>query len=377
MDTVDNRSLDRKRLLLFVAVTYGISYLMMIPIGIGKKNGIDPTQIVNAQMCSPAAAVALGFLLFHKGEKRIPKMFMTLLIINYSVQMILGLLTVFADPFGPDKAIDIAKLIGFSGDVSKVTGIPTTFYLSQLYFMAGQLFAGLGSILLWISYFAAGAEKREFAGLSRKNEIRGICLIMLFALLYLGKVFIPGIIKGAFSNRLSEVLGNYSALFEDPVYVAGFLSLPFKYPLTVIMFFGSEYGWRYFLQPVMQKKFGMRSGVILLGIAWGLWHLPIDLLVYTDDSIPQVIAVQIITCVSLGIFWGFAYLKTNNLWVPVCMHFLHENLIAVLSGNLSGMISQNQHATWMQVLEILVLDLLVFCLFIFAREFKENKNAGA
>ncbi|MBQ1298045.1 MAG: CPBP family intramembrane metalloprotease, partial [Clostridiales bacterium] len=152
------------------------------------------------------------------------------------------------------------------------------------------------------------------------------------------------------------------------------VSLPLNYPLTIVAFFGEEYGWRYFLQPVMQKKFGMKAGVILLGVVWGLWHLPVDTMFYTKDSIPQMIVGQIITCVSIGIFFGFAYLKTNNIWVCVAMHFLNNNLIPILSGALSADVLQDQSVTWMQLLEILVIDLVVFCLFIFAKEYKEKKN---
>ena len=47
-----------------------------------------------------------------------------------------------------------------------------------------------------------------------------------------------------------------------------------------IIFFGEEYGWRYYLQPVLQKRFGLRAGVIILGVVWGLWHIPDDLFRY-------------------------------------------------------------------------------------------------
>ena len=45
----------------------------------------------------------------------------------------------------------------------------------------------------------------------------------------------------------------------------------------VLVYFGEEYGWRFFLQPRLQKKFGKIKGVILLGVIWGIWHLPLVL----------------------------------------------------------------------------------------------------
>ena len=374
MDTLENKSLNRKRLIVFAIVAYGITYLMMIPMYIGKQRGIDLTQIVDAQMCSPAAGVALGFLLFFKGEKRVPKLFMWAIVINYIIQLVLGLMCIFANPFGSDAVIDLAAMLGSSGDSVELTGVPTAMSLPEIYLLTGQYVLIIGSVLMWIGYFVARKERRQFAGLCRNNERKGILLVLLFVALYLPRVFVPAILEGIINNNLSEFGTQYAELLRNPVFYIGLVSLPFNYPLTIIAFFGEEYGWRYFLQPIMQKKFGMKLGVVLLGIVWGLWHLPVDTMFYTEDSVPQMIVGQIITCVSLGIFFGYAYLKTNNIWVPVAMHFLNNNLIPIISGAFSADVLQDQSVTWMQLVEILVIDLIVFCLFIFAKEFKEKKK---
>lgn len=56
-----------------------------------------------------------------------------------------------------------------------------------------------------------------------------------------------------------------------------------------------------------------------MGVIWGLWHIFLDFFYYTtpDRGIMMTIS-QIITCVTLGIFFAWAYMKTNNIWVPVC-----------------------------------------------------------
>ncbi|MDE5823371.1 MAG: CPBP family intramembrane metalloprotease [Lachnospiraceae bacterium] len=51
--------------------------------------------------------------------------------------------------------------------------------------------------------------------------------------------------------------------------------IPAKFFLVYEAFLGEEYGWRYYLQPLMQKRFGIRGGVLVLGVVWGIWHLPI------------------------------------------------------------------------------------------------------
>ena len=375
MDAVDTKSVDKKRLILYIAIAYCVSFLMMIPMYIGKQKGLDLTQIVDAQMCSPAAAVALGFLLFYKGEKRVPKMFMTVIVINYVIQLVLGLLSVFANPFGPDDVIDLAEVLGSSGDTAQITGVSTTLKLSQVYLMAGQYVLIICSVLLWIGYFVARKEGRKFAGLSRNNEGRGLFLIFLFVVLYLIRNIGPLMLEGVISGNLKVYLSEYAALIQNKMFALSVISLFINYPLTIIAFLGEEYGWRYFLMPIMQKKFGMKLGVILLGIVWGLWHIPVDTMFYTEDSVPQMIVGQIITCVFMGIFFGYAYLKTNNIWVPVAMHFLNNNLIPIITGTFTADVMQNQHVEWLYLVEVLVLDFIFFGLFIFAKEYRGRKKA--
>ena len=39
--------------------------------------------------------------------------------------------------------------------------------------------------------------------------------------------------------------------------------------LVVVAFFGEEYGWRYYLQPLLQRRFGLRKGGPAPGVIWG------------------------------------------------------------------------------------------------------------
>lgn len=375
MDTADTRSIDKKRLLIYIAVAYCISFLMMIPMYIGKQKGLDLTQIVNAQMCSPAAGVALGFLICYKGEKRVPKLFMGVLIVNYVIQLVLGLLSVFANPFGPDDVIDLAQILGSSGDSAQLTGVQTTLQLSQVYALVGQYVIIICSVLLWIGYFVARKEGRKFAGLSRNKEGIGLLLILMFFVLYVVRNIGPLLLDGIFNKTMPLYQERYSELVRNPLFVMSVISLPINYFITIIAFFGEEYGWRYYLMPVMQKKFGLKLGVILLGIVWGLWHIPVDTLYYTTDSVPQMIVGQMITCVFMGIFFGFAYLKTNNIWVPVAMHYLNNNLIPILTGQFTADVFTNQHVEWLYLIEVFILDFIFFGLFIFAKEYRAKKKA--
>jgi len=54
---------------------------------------------------------------------------------------------------------------------------------------------------------------------------------------------------------------------------AGFRSVPGVFLLPL----GEEFGWRGYVQPRLRTRFGRLGTVLILGAAWGLWHVPLFL----------------------------------------------------------------------------------------------------
>lgn len=139
--------------------------------------------------------------------------------------------------------------------------------------------------------------------------------------------------------------------------------------VSFLAFFGEEYGWRYFFQPLLQKKFGLRTGVLVLGVLWAIWHLPVNMFFYSPQTWVQSVVLQQITCIALAIFFGYAYMKTNNIWVPVLMHFINNNMSMVFTQSVG---ISNQVYTWWNVLEIFLVYAVVFMPFLFSKVFKKE-----
>ena len=129
----------------------------------------------------------------------------------------------------------------------------------------------------------------------------------------------------------------------------------------------------YYLQPVLQKRFGARKGVLILGAVWGIWHLPLDFFFYVTPDKGVIMTInQIITCVGIGIFMGYVYMKTENIWAPVIVHFLNNNLALVISGEFSADALMNQSVTWGDIPIALLTNGLLFGLFLFAKQYREK-----
>ena len=331
---------DKKRLWIFIATAYGLTLLMSIPMYIGYKHGADVGVFPLAKMMYPACGVVLGILLTRKEIKSFPLAGYVLILASTVLLMILSLWSVFSEF---ENAGIIAETV-----------------------------ACVFGLITYIVFWTCGRDKQERAGIRRKNIKKSILMIVLFLVLQVvSKIiiaYLTGLRDGDMANQFAQLV--------DPFKKAKTWLLLFgiiiSFPLSFIAFFGEEYGWRYYLQPIMQKKYGLIGGILLLGVVWGLWHLDVDLMYYTKEYKIQMVISQIITCVAYAIFFGYAYLKTQNIWVPIIMHYLNNNLMVVFSeGDVS--VIENHVITWGD-LPILLVSSLVFMVFIFSPVFRKKKE---
>jgi len=89
--------------------------------------------------------------------------------------------------------------------------------------------------------------------------------LFAFALMYLGGLVLAALFSGSTLNLN----------LTQPVYM--FI------PLFIVKFFldaglGEELGWRGFLLPRLQARHNALISSIIIGIVWGLWHLPLFML---------------------------------------------------------------------------------------------------
>lgn len=356
MCTEEERGMDnigKKRLWIFIAIAYGVTAVMSILMYIGLRRQMDLTAFVNTQMMYPACGVILGKLIAPRKDEKLPMAGYIIVLATTAVMMIVSMLSVFIDL--PVMDMGAAGKVGMWSLISQISLIP-------------------GSIAAYICFWVCGRERAENAGLRRKNIGMSIVMIVLFLALYFGRlfgsVFITDLING---NSASWDFLKSSMM--TPLAIINAVSLPFNFFFLLLAFFGEEYGWRYYLQPLLQNKFGKRLGVIILGLVWGLWHLDADLMFYTKETQIQMFVSQLITCVAYGIFFGYAYMKTNNIWVPVILHFINNNLISVVYAGNTDLI-QNQNVTWGE-LPIFFLTMIPTMLFILAPIFgKGSKKAS-
>lgn len=337
-------NITKKQFVLFLLIAYGVTYLMGILIWYGTTVSAELSAFGNAQMFYPAAGVMLAYLVTKWEDSMLPRWFylcfllITLLMILFSVLAIVM----------PGQNMVLNGM-----EISKWA------VLSQ-YVVIG------GSILCWITLLISGKKRRAAYGLGWKNWKMSVLCILLFFVLYFGRAAISCAVSGQM-NLLFDIL-------KSSMTWSYILFMPVNFLIVFAPFFGEEYGWRYYLQPILQKRFGMRAGLLILGVVWGVWHIFLDFFYYTTPDMGLAMTlIQIITCITLGIFFAWAYLKTDNIWVPVILHFMNNNLAPVMANNYSMDVLENQQVTWVMVPQTLLLNGVVFGLFLLSKEFRVKK----
>ena len=92
-------------------------------------------------------------------------------------------------------------------------------------------------------------------------------------------------------------------------------------------YFGEEYGWRVYLQDRLFPLLGGYKGVLVLGVIWGLWHVPLILIgaIYPGQPILGIV-LMILNTIVMGIIISYAVLKTKSVWIAVLLHMIPDTI---------------------------------------------------
>ena len=311
---------SKKQALIFLLTAYLLPFLLGGLIYYGKSKGLDISLLPAFQMLTPALAVSL--IILNGRKERNPKVKRAFL--TYVFFTGLFLLASIASLFMKNLPQNVLVIVFSLAFLVAIVSIPKDL------------------------------KKAYGLDLSHKKRILGV--LGIFLVLY----FLRGALGSLAEKNFQEFLTYLT--WNKLVFV---LALVVNFPLSFIFFFGEEFGWRFYLQPLLQKKFGMVQGTLLLGLAWGIWHLPLNLFFYSAPGSGLMSLVnQLFVCVSYGIFFSFAYNYSKSIWTPVLLHYFNNNLILLFSKNMDPSIIENQVLTWPSVLVTSLLMLVLFGSFI-------------
>ena len=331
---------EKKSLLIFGLTAFALPYALGIVMGLSFFSGNDVSVFPSMQMYAPAAGAILAMMFTHKGDRNMPRKFF-ICILTVSALMVL---CAVGSAVIPDAGLWLAG--------------------SNLVMIAGSLAA-------WVFYFLDGKERRKAYGLrlTGTGGTNPLWIVLLFIALYFVRVFgISALWTLLDPSAAAAAQGEVDAV----TFWINLLTMPLSFLLAFTPFFGEEYGWRGFLQPLLQKRFGPRAGVIVLGVLWGVWHLPINVFYYSPETWHFSLLQQIFVCISYSVFFGFAYARTRSIWTAVIIHFFNNNAILLFAA--PDAIS-NQVLDTMSVALNLIVMCVLYLPFLLSKTFRTGVSA--
>ena len=134
-----------------------------------------------------------------------------------------------------------------------------------------------------------------------------------FGLFALGLMFIGGTVLYALFSGSTLALN-----LAQPLYMF--------VPLFIMKFFldaglGEELGWRGFLLPRLQSRYNALVSSLIIGVVWGLWHLPLFMLEgqsptyefgQTYGVVPSLLAYTVVVTIPWAILFTWFYNNTRG-----------------------------------------------------------------
>jgi uncharacterized protein len=307
---VENRSVNWRQVALFIGVTFVLSWsanlFLALTVGYGSNSvAINSLQL---QMLIPAFVVmVLGMFVF----KNSPLYYRT----NKSATRW----------FFYGYILFTLMFVGF-----------TVLALVQPEVMASLETAKLGLyviflILVLVTGLKSGDEARALTGFRGGKFVSWLLVFLAFTLFYAlnaGLNVWLGIAAPADNSAMMEQIGiTNPILFALPLILQNGLVFPL---LGIVIAFGEEYGWRWYLQNEL-TKLGKVRGVLLVGLIWGVWHYPAIWMGHNYPGQPLLgTLLMTIFCVLAAYIFGYIVIKSGSVWLAAFAHSVNNQIYVTM-----------------------------------------------
>ena len=123
-------------------------------------------------------------------------------------------------------------------------------------------------------------------------------------------------------------------------------------PIYAVISFGEEFGWRAYLLPKLVEHFAgasaddpahtsrryaaaARKAALLVGVIWGVWHLPGQFLFDPGMTILQGLLYVVSTC-WLSVLLSWVTLRSGSVWPAAIGHSAHNQALVLPMFSLKG-----------------------------------------
>jgi len=124
------------------------------------------------------------------------------------------------------------------------------------------------------------------------------------------------------------------------------LAIPYFILMLIIGGGQEEFGWRGYAQEPLQEKMGVIPASLIIGVIWGLWHLPLWFMAGDLHSAYSFIAFVLMTT-SISLMYAWLYNSGGKKLILVMIFHAMNNTAAPLLPFLHGIIGKPETAYWL------------------------------
>jgi len=150
------------------------------------------------------------------------------------------------------------------------------------------------------------------------------------------------------SHYLALALGLDVAqtLFPSEISVApAILAIPYFVLMLVIGGGQEEFGWRGYVQEPLQERIGVIPASLVIGVIWGVWHLPLWFMAGDFHSAYSFLAFVMMTT-SISLMYTWLYNSSGKKLIVVMFFHAMNNTAETLLPFLHGIEGKTESAYW-------------------------------
>ncbi len=123
------------------------------------------------------------------------------------------------------------------------------------------------------------------------------------------------------------------------------LAIPYFLLMMIIGGGQEEFGWRGYAQEPLQEKIGVIPASLVIGVIWGIWHLPLWFMAGDLHSAYSFLAFVMMTT-SISIMYAWLYNSSGKKLIVVIFFHAMNNTAAPLLPFLHGIEGKPESAYW-------------------------------
>lgn len=159
------------------------------------------------------------------------------------------------------------------------------------------------------------------------------------------------------------------------VQVEQLVRLPLLLPVFLVMLvaggLNEEPGWRGFALPVLRERHGSLAASLLVGIFWGIWHIPLYVM-GSPILLASLIGFILLTTIISILFTALANYTRDSVFIVIIFHAAYNTFVPNLS-RILNIPSLPRH----QMIAVLLVVAMVFAVLWWWRKVPEAASADA